>query len=104
MESTHWWGPHLHGFWIMPLVFMILMCLFVGFMARRARGWRCGVGRIGPGRHGWWEPGPISQGWPETPCQILDRRYASGEITKEQREKMRRDLGLGPSQPSSGDG
>jgi len=104
MESTHWWGPHFHGFWIMPLAFMIVMCLFAGFMARRAGGWRCGVGRIGLGRHDWWGPGPISKGWPETPCQILDRRYASGEITKEQREKMRRDLGLGPSQPSSGDG
>ena len=30
----------------------------------------------------------------ETPLEIIKRRYASGEITKEQFEAMRRDLGL----------
>lgn len=29
----------------------------------------------------------------ETPLEILDRRYASGELTREQHEQMRRDLG-----------
>jgi putative membrane protein len=33
-------------------------------------------------------------GAPETPLDILKRRYASGEITKEQFEGMKRDLGL----------
>jgi uncharacterized membrane protein len=28
----------------------------------------------------------------ETPSQILERRYASGDITKEQYEQMRRDI------------
>ena len=30
----------------------------------------------------------------ETPLEILKRRFASGEITKEQYEAMKRDLGL----------
>jgi putative membrane protein len=98
MEATHWWGPHPHGFWIIPLVFMIVMCLLVGLMARRAGGWRCGVGCIGPRHYGWQE------GSSETPRQILDRRYASGEITKEQHEQMRRDLEGEYSRSRSGDG
>ena len=38
--------------------------------------------------------GPASGGPSrETPLEILDRRYASGELTKEQFEQMRQDLG-----------
>jgi len=96
MEWTHWWGPHLHGFWFVPLVFMIAMCLLAGLMARRVGGWRCGAGRIGPWHSGWRE------GSSETPRQILDRRYASGEITKEQYQQMRRDLEDESSRSSSG--
>jgi len=40
--------------------------------------------------------------WSETPFQILDRRYASGEITKEQYEETRRDFELSPSQSGLG--
>lgn len=104
MESTHWWGPHFHGFWIMPLVFMIVMFLLVGLMARRAGGWRCGVGRIGPRQYSCGGGGPMGHWWSETASQTLDRRYASGEITREQYEQMRRDLGLGHPQSGSGDG
>jgi len=41
--------------------------------------------------------------WSETPFQILDRRYASGEITKEQYEQMRSDLETSPSNSESGE-
>ena len=41
--------------------------------------------------------------WSETPFQILDRRYAGGEITKEQHEQMRSDLETGPSNSESGE-
>jgi len=98
MECTHFWGPHLHGFWIIPLLFTLLMIVFATVMARRARSWRCGMGRTWPGRfyrdqfgHRW-----SPRGWSETPSQILDRRYASGEITKEQYEQIRRDIELNP--------
>jgi len=39
--------------------------------------------------------------WSETPLQILDRRFASGEITKEQHEQMRSDFETGPSNSES---
>lgn len=103
MECMHLWGPHMHWFWIMPLLFMLLMIVFATVMSRRARSWRCGFGRMWPGRLGWHQPGPrwTAQGRSETPHQILDRRYASGEITKEQYEQMRRDIESGPRHPGS---
>ena len=92
MEWTQWWVPHSHWFWLMPFAFMILMVCFAIIMARRAGGWRFGCGCFGRERLGRWEPGqhPMAHRWPEAPGQILDRRYANGEITKEQHEQMKR--------------
>lgn len=105
MEYTHVWGTHTHWFWIIPFLFMILMFVFATRMARRSGTWRCGVGRVGGGRFGCWEPGqgPMAYRWSETPFQILDRRYASGEITKEQHEQIRSDLETSPSNSESGE-
>ena len=71
------WFPYMHGFWIFPLfclLFMVVMMLACGGMrfrfGHRARG--AGAG--------------------ETTRQILDRRYASGEIDKSQYDALRRDL------------
>jgi putative membrane protein len=104
MEYTHLWGPNTHWFWIIPFLFMILMIVFATRMARRTDAWPCGVGRIGRGRFGYWEPGqgPMARWWSEAPCQILDRCYASGEITKEQYEQMRHDFESSPSHSGSG--
>jgi len=38
--------------------------------------------------------GTQAQPLAETPLDILNRRYASGEITKKQYQEMKRDLGL----------
>jgi putative membrane protein len=100
MDCTQWWEPHWHGFWIIPLLFMILMFVFAARMFRRAGDWRWCLGnctRWKPLDGG--KPGQdSSEGWwSETPCQILDRRYANGEITKEQYEQMKRDIGPNPS-------
>ena len=105
MEYAHVWGPHTHWFWIIPFLFMILMIFFATRMARRADAWRCGAGRVGPGRFGCWDPGcgPMARWWSETPMQILDRRYANGEITKEQYEEMRHDFESSPPNSGSGD-
>ena len=99
MDCAQWWGPVFHGFWIIPLIFMILMFVFAAFMIRRMGDWRSGHGH----QHGWgpfgaWDPGqgPMAR-WSETPRQILDRRYASGEITKDQYEQIKGDIE--PSQP-----
>jgi putative membrane protein len=90
MDCTQWWGPHFHWFWIFPLIFVILMVVFAAFMFRRMGHWRSSSGH----RHDW---GPFGGWGSETPRQILDRRYASGEITKEQYDEMNRDIGSGAS-------
>jgi putative membrane protein len=74
--------------WIFPFTFMVLMMLFIGIWAfgffRRSGGW----GHSCP-MCGWHPRGTQDQ---EPPRQILDRRYAGGEITKEQYEGMKQDL------------
>ncbi len=63
-----------HGWtywWILPLVMMV----FCFLMMRRGMG--CWVGRHRPG---------------ESAREILDRRYASGEIGKEEYEEKKRHI------------
>jgi putative membrane protein len=66
-------------FWVFPLLCMVFMMIMMfrhgGSCMPFAGGHR---GRSGNGG--------------ESPQQILDRRYASGQISKEQYEAMRRDL------------
>ena len=63
------WG----GFWVMPLVgFAVLVVLFLVLGARGPLGSFAGRG--------------------ESPLSILKRRYARGELTREQFEEMRRDV------------
>jgi hypothetical protein len=89
MEHAHCWGTFGHWSWIVPLLVMILICAgacrLSGRRSRdRRRGWsfRC----CGPG---WDATGDRST---ETPDRIIDRRYASGEITREDHARMKRDL------------
>ncbi len=58
-------------FWVLIVVGVVLL---VAWLARQA-----GVSSAGPGQE-------------STALEILKRRYARGEITKEQFEQMRRDL------------
>ena len=82
------WMPYFGGFWIFPLLCMV----FIGGHDDRhvRRGGSCmpfgGADRARSGGEG------------ETARQIVDRRYASGQISKEQYAAMRRDL----DQPSQG--
>jgi putative membrane protein len=98
MDCTQWWGPHFHWFWIFPLTFVILMVIFAAFMIRRLSNWRGGDGHHQGGLPlGWCEPGQGTMGrWSETPHQILNRRYASGEISRD--EYLRRKSSL-PKRP-----
>ena len=71
------WSPHFGMFWIFPLLcvlFMVVMMFGHGGMSPRFR------------------HGARSSERPETGREILERRYASGEIGKEQYDTMRRDL------------
>jgi len=77
MDPYTWW----FGFpwmWIFPFTFLIIAIVFLTFMFRGGGPFCWGSRRDEPTR--------------ETPRQILDRRYASGELTKEQYEEMKRNL------------
>ncbi len=69
-----WWGP-FPWMWIFPLIFLVVLVLFLS----RGMGWPgCGHRR------------PHDR--EETAREILDRRYARGEITREQYQQMKKDL------------
>ena len=83
MDWAQWWGPHFHGMWIVPFLFMILMCVVMFALLFR-----------GAARGGFWHAHcPWSHAdHGETARQILDRRYASGDLSKEQYDSMKRDI------------
>ena len=78
MGPWMWWG-HGMGWWIFPLV-MIVVMLIICFRLFGRRGgmssW-CGFGE---------------QKDAETPLDILKKRYAKGEISKEEFETIKKDL------------
>jgi len=71
------WFPYMNGFWIFPLFCMLFMAIMMfacgGMWLRFGHRTRSGDRR-------------------ETAREILERRYASGEIAKDQYEAVRRDL------------
>ena len=78
MNSWPWCGPGMGWMWIFPFLFFLLMiAIMVSFWRRGVRLPWCGM--MGSHIH-------------ESPRQILDRRYAGGEITKEQYDEMKRNL------------
>ena len=78
MDPYYWWGWG-HGFgwmWFFPLIFLALCLLFMfGMFFRRGMGH--GAGR---------DAGEASA------REILDRRYAKGEIDKQKYEEMKHAL------------
>ena len=106
MECTHWLGSHMHWFWIMPLLFMILMLVFATLLSRRTRSWRCCAGPRSRREFPWGtlEKGPTANWCSETPHQILDQRYARGDLTKDQYEQMKRDIESSSPHSGPGDG
>jgi putative membrane protein len=81
MGPENFWGS---GMWIFPMIMMIIMLLVVfGIFGRGGfrPPWSKGDGR----RH---SESPGS----ETPLDILKKRYAKGEITKEEFDQMKKDL------------
>lgn len=85
------WEGGFSWMWIFPFTFMVIMILFLaacvfGFF-RRPGGWGSSCPMCGWNARGMKDL--------ETPRQILDRRYASGEITREQYEEMQHHLTRG---------
>lgn len=83
MGPEYYW---MHGMWIFPVVMpivMIIVLLIALFLI-------FGQGRFRPPWYdrGHYEDRPSS----EDALDILKRRYAKGEITKEEFEQMKRDI------------
>jgi len=79
MDPTQWWG---HGFgfmWLLPLLFFVVLIFFMRGMF--------GQGSFGCGSRGGNTPSR------ESAREILDKRFAKGEVTKEEYEEMRKTLG-----------
>ncbi len=90
MDPTNFWSS---GFFIFPLIMMIIMMFFMsrmfgrgGFKPPWMRGDERGAqppdssGRV------------LGSGGSESPIDILKTRFAKGEITKEEFEQMKGDL------------
>lgn len=79
MEPTQWWG---HGFgfmWMIPLFFFVIFIFFMRGMFGR--------GSPGCGSHG------ENKAHQDNAREILDKRFAKGEITKNEYEEMKKTLG-----------
>jgi putative membrane protein len=71
------WGYGM-GWWIFPLTMIIVMLILCFFLGRRGgRSSWCGFGE---------------QKDTDTPLDILKKRYAKGEISKEEFELIKKDL------------
>ena len=82
MGLGYWWGPSFGMMWIFPLLCFVFMIAMLVMIFRRAGG--C----MPMGR----QSSDVAPDTRESPRQILDRRLASGELTLEQYNAMRRDL------------
>jgi putative membrane protein len=73
-----WWGP----MWIFPMMMpvIVLVVLLVALYLI--------FGRSGDKRPPW-EP---QERFQETPLEILKKRYAQGEITREEFEQIKKDI------------
>ena len=71
--------------WIMPIVMLIAIYLMFG-RGRMKPPWDRSGSPRGPGSDGG-ETGPS-----ETPLEILQTRYAKGDLTKEEFDQMKADL------------
>ena len=77
MMSCNWpWGWWMGFGWVFWIIIIALI-----------------IGVVRP-RHWYWRQWPYGPGYPpETPLDILKKRYAKGEISKEDFDRMKKDLG-----------
>jgi putative membrane protein len=79
MYPEHYWQWHL---WIFPIIMPIFWIVMIGLCLYFIFGRR--------GAQKPWEPGRSPEG--ETALDILKKRYAKGEISQDEFERMKRDI------------
>ncbi|VAW22958.1 hypothetical protein MNBD_BACTEROID01-2367 [hydrothermal vent metagenome] len=77
MWTEHFW---MGGMWIFPFI-MIIVVFFVVFMVFGRGGFRPP-----------WNQNYYQNEQKETPIDILKKRYASGEINKEEFDRIKKDI------------
>ncbi len=76
-QEYFWWSP----FWMFPMIMPVLMVVILVFALYLIFGRRGSLPPCGP-----------FPGREETALDILKKRYAKGEITKEEFERMKKDV------------
>ncbi len=71
----HMMGPYGYGGMFMWLILIVLVAVIIWFVIERSRGNENGAGQAR-----------------ETPMEILKKRYAKGEITKEEFDRMKNEI------------
>ncbi len=82
MWAEDFWGS---GMWIFPLFMMLIMLFVVSRIFGRGGGFRP------PWSQDSDRPHSESTG-SETPMEILKKRYAKGEVTKDEFDQLKKDL------------
>lgn len=88
MYYSHVFGE---GCYVLPMIFFVAMIFFL-FIAFRRRRFSCGKGGF---RSKWmsdWFEDRYKTRTFESAVDILEKRYASGEISKEEFEQMKKDI------------
>ncbi len=75
MNPGEWWGHGFSFMWVIPLLFLAIVVFFIR-----------GVFGQGGGR------GQSTGSKPESAREMLDNRFAKGEISKDEYEEMKRAL------------
>jgi len=82
MNPTQWGGDGFGFMWLIPLIFFVIFIVFMRGMFGR--------GSPGCGPHG------DNATHQENAREILDKRFAKGEITREEYEEIKKTLESGP--------
>ena len=80
-EQIMWWP--WAGMWIPMIMFAVIIIVVFLFAGRR---WGCWSSWSGPGKY------RGEGGGSEGAFEILKKRYAKGEITKDEFEQMKKDI------------
>ena len=91
MEQFCFWN---NGMWVFPMIgcfVMMFFCAAMMFFCRRRSG---GGSYFGFPSYRHWNCGEYTKDGhgSETAVEILNRRYASGEISKEEYERIKKDI------------